>query len=54
MIGHMGIADSSGVIYDFGGPYFISEDRWDLPILTQVALHFLPLSSPSLAAVLLF
>ncbi|KAF0726250.1 hypothetical protein LEN26_001633 [Aphanomyces euteiches] len=26
IIGHMGIADSNGVIYDFAGPYFIGED----------------------------
>eukprot|EP00753_Platysulcus_tardus_P008568 PLAT16107.1.p1 GENE.PLAT16107.1~~PLAT16107.1.p1 ORF type:complete len:205 (-),score=47.92 PLAT16107.1:99-713(-) len=26
MIGHMGIASSSGVIYDFAGPYTIGED----------------------------
>eukprot|EP00039_Didymoeca_costata_P019947 m.339494 g.339494 ORF g.339494 m.339494 type:complete len:175 (+) comp18831_c0_seq1:78-602(+) len=26
-IGHMGIATSEGVIYDFGGPYYIAEDR---------------------------
>ena len=27
MIGHMGICDSAGIIYDFGGPYYIAEDR---------------------------
>lgn len=26
-IGHMGICDSRGVIYDFAGPYFIGEDH---------------------------
>lgn len=26
-IGHMGIADSRGVIYDFAGPYTIGEDN---------------------------
>ena len=26
-IGHMGIADSRGVIYDFAGPYHIGEDN---------------------------
>jgi hypothetical protein len=26
-IGHTGIGSSAGVIYDFAGPYFISEDR---------------------------
>eukprot|EP00040_Diaphanoeca_grandis_P006212 m.36437 g.36437 ORF g.36437 m.36437 type:complete len:195 (-) comp17356_c0_seq2:113-697(-) len=26
-IGHMGICNSQGVIYDFGGPYYISEGR---------------------------
>ena len=25
-VGHMGIASSSGVIHDFAGPYFVSED----------------------------
>jgi hypothetical protein len=25
-IGHMGIANSEGIIYDFAGPYFISVD----------------------------
>jgi len=25
-IGHMGIATSDGVIHDFAGPYFVSED----------------------------
>ena len=27
MIGHLGICDSAGIIYDFGGPYYIAEDR---------------------------
>lgn len=27
IIGHMGIATSSGVIRDFAGPYFVSEDN---------------------------
>ncbi|CAM9479242.1 unnamed protein product [Ectocarpus sp. 13 AM-2016] len=27
LIGHMGIADSRGVIYDFAGPYTIGEDH---------------------------
>jgi len=27
VIGHMGIATSSGVIRDFAGPYFVSEDN---------------------------
>ena len=45
MIGHMGICDSQGIIHDFAGPYYISEDSmlfgnpvkyWDLtPYLTQ-------------------
>ena len=26
VVGHMGICDSRGVIYDFGGPYYISVD----------------------------
>ena len=26
-VGHMGIADSRGVIYDFAGPYTIGEDN---------------------------
>ncbi len=26
-IGHMGICTSSGVIRDFAGPYFVSEDN---------------------------
>jgi hypothetical protein len=26
-IGHMGIATSSGIIRDFAGPYFVSEDN---------------------------
>jgi hypothetical protein len=39
MIGHMGICDSQGIIHDFAGPYYISEDSmlfgnpvkyWDL------------------------
>ncbi|VDL98782.1 unnamed protein product, partial [Schistocephalus solidus] len=25
-IGHVGIADSKGIIYDFAGPYYIGED----------------------------
>ena len=25
-IGHTGICDTTGVIYDFAGPYFVSED----------------------------
>ncbi|VDK32610.1 unnamed protein product [Taenia asiatica] len=27
LIGHVGIANSKGVIYDFAGPYYISEDN---------------------------
>ncbi|CAM9792683.1 unnamed protein product [Discosporangium mesarthrocarpum] len=27
VVGHMGIADSRGVIYDFAGPYHIGEDH---------------------------
>eukprot|EP00041_Stephanoeca_diplocostata_P005764 m.68288 g.68288 ORF g.68288 m.68288 type:complete len:204 (-) comp15983_c0_seq1:29-640(-) len=27
MIGHLGICNSAGIIYDFGGPYFIAEDH---------------------------
>lgn len=27
IIGHMGIATSSGIIRDFAGPYFVSEDN---------------------------
>ena len=26
MIGHTGIAGTDGIIYDFAGPYYISED----------------------------
>ena len=28
MFGHLGIADSRGIIYDFGGPYYIAEDNF--------------------------
>uniref|UniRef100_A0A2P2I2P9 Transmembrane protein 222-like n=2 Tax=Hirondellea gigas TaxID=1518452 RepID=A0A2P2I2P9_9CRUS len=27
VIGHMGIADSNGIIHDFAGPYMVSEDN---------------------------
>ena len=27
IIGHMGIASSVGIIYDFAGPYTVSEDH---------------------------
>ena len=27
IIGHMGIATSAGIIHDFAGPYFVSEDN---------------------------
>eukprot|EP00038_Savillea_parva_P013557 m.8586 g.8586 ORF g.8586 m.8586 type:complete len:202 (-) comp2551_c0_seq1:263-868(-) len=35
MIGHMGICDSAGVTYDFGGPYYISEDRMTFGAATR-------------------
>lgn len=54
MIGHMGICDSQGIIHDFAGPYYISEDSmlfgnpvkyWDISsylVARKDALHNLP------------
>ena len=37
-IGHMGICDSRGVIYDFAGPYFIGEDNMAFGAPTRYVL----------------
>lgn len=34
-IGHMGIADSNGIIYDFQGPYFVQSDNMMLGPATR-------------------
>ena len=34
-VGHTGICDSEGVIYDFGGPYYIGKDRFTFGAATK-------------------
>jgi hypothetical protein len=34
-IGHTGICDSEGVIYDFGGPYYIGRDKFTFGAATR-------------------
>ncbi|KAF0716819.1 hypothetical protein DYB28_000529 [Aphanomyces astaci] len=43
-IGHMGIADSNGVIYDFAGPYSIGEDNFAFGQPTRYLQLSLPAS----------
>ena len=34
-VGHTGICDSEGVIYDFGGPYYIGRDKFTFGAATK-------------------
>ncbi|ETV98416.1 hypothetical protein H310_08582 [Aphanomyces invadans] len=43
-IGHMGIADSNGIIYDFAGPYYIGEDNFAFGRPTRYLQLTLPAS----------
>ena len=46
-IGHMGICDSRGVVYDFAGPYTIGTDNMAFSQPTRFAFFSSALSAPS-------